>query len=116
MSSVRLTSLSKFFGKTLAVDDINIDIAEGEFFSMLGPSGCGKSTTLRMIAGFEETSIGTIEIDGSDVSRFPPEERRIGFVFQNYALFPHMNVYNNVAFGLRLRKLAKDVIGILCLQ
>ena len=110
MSSVRLTSLSKFFGNTLAVDDINLDIAEGEFFSMLGPSGCGKSTTLRMIAGFEETSIGTIEIDGSDVSRFPPEERRIGFVFQNYALFPHMNVYNNVAFGLRLRKLAKDVI------
>ena len=110
VSSVRLTSLSKHFGNTLAVDDINLDIAEGEFFSMLGPSGCGKSTTLRMIAGFEETSVGTIEIDGNDVSHFPPEERQIGFVFQNYALFPHMNVYDNVAFGLRLRKFAKDAI------
>ena len=110
MSSVKLTNLSKHFGNALAVDDVNLDIAEGEFFSILGPSGCGKSTTLRMIAGFEDTSVGRIEIDGDDVSRFPPEERRIGFVFQNYALFPHMNVYDNVAFGLRLRKYAKDKI------
>lgn len=110
MSSVKLTNLSKHFGNALAVDDVNLDIAEGEFFSILGPSGCGKSTTLRMIAGFEDTSVGRIEIDGDDVSRFPPEERRIGFVFQNYALFPHMNVYDNVAFGLRLRKYAKDKV------
>ena len=92
------------------MDAVNLDIDEGEFFSILGPSGCGKSTTLRMIAGFEDASVGQIEIDGGDVSRFPPEERQIGFVFQNYALFPHMNVYDNVAFGLRLRKFAKDQI------
>ncbi len=106
MANVKLSDLSKFYGKSLAVDNISLEIKEGEFFSLLGPSGCGKSTTLRMIAGFEETQIGSIEIDGSDVSGLLPEQRGIGFVFQNYAIFPHMNVYDNIAFGLKLRKLA----------
>lgn len=104
MANVRIEQLSKFYGTLLAVDDISLDIKEGEFFSFLGPSGCGKSTTLRMIAGFEETEIGDIEVGGENVSALPPEARDIGFVFQNYAIFPHMNVYDNIAFGLRLRK------------
>ncbi len=105
MANVTLSELSKYYGKSLAVDNVSVEIKEGEFFSLLGPSGCGKSTTLRMIAGFEETEIGSIEIDGADVSGLLPEQRGIGFVFQNYAIFPHMNVYDNIAFGLRLRKL-----------
>ena len=92
------------------MNDISLDIREGEFFSFLGPSGCGKSTTLRMIAGFEETNIGEIEIGGKNVSALPPEARAIGFVFQNYAIFPHMNVYDNIAFGLRLRKISEDLL------
>ena len=104
MSSVSLKNLTKSFGPVRAVDDISVVIEEGEFFSLLGPSGCGKSTTLRMIAGFEETTSGAIELDGQDVSGLPPEARGIGFVFQNYAIFPHMNVFENIAFGLRLRK------------
>jgi putative spermidine/putrescine transport system ATP-binding protein len=110
MANVILSELSKHFGDVIAVDNVSIEIAEGEFFSMLGPSGCGKSTTLRMIAGFEETSIGRIEVGGIDVSQSPPEDRGIGFVFQNYAIFPHMNVHDNIAFGLRLRKLPNDEI------
>lgn len=106
MANVNITGLSKYYGTNLAVDDISLDIKEGEFFSFLGPSGCGKSTTLRMIAGFEETHIGDIEVGGENVSALPPEARDIGFVFQNYAIFPHMNVYDNIAFGLRLRKMA----------
>lgn len=107
MANVVLSELSKYFDDFAAVDNVSLEIAEGEFFSMLGPSGCGKSTTLRMIAGFEETSIGRIEVGGIDVSQSPPEDREIGFVFQNYAIFPHMNVYENIAFGLKLRKLSK---------
>lgn len=110
MANVKLTELSKYYGKSLAVDNISVEIQEGEFFSLLGPSGCGKSTTLRMIAGFEETEIGSIEIDGADVSSLLPEQRGIGFVFQNYAIFPHMNVYDNIAFGLKLRKLPSSEI------
>ncbi|MFK7878151.1 ABC transporter ATP-binding protein [Roseobacter sp.] len=110
MATVVLTNLSKTFSDFLAVDDISITIEEGEFFSMLGPSGCGKSTTLRMIAGFEETSVGRIDVGGIDISQSPPEEREIGFVFQNYAIFPHMNVYDNIAFGLKLRKLPDNEI------
>ncbi|MEP3279837.1 MAG: ABC transporter ATP-binding protein [Stappiaceae bacterium] len=110
MANVVLSELSKHFGDFAAVDNISLEIVEGEFFSLLGPSGCGKSTTLRMIAGFEETSIGRIEVGGIDVSQSPPEDREIGFVFQNYAIFPHMNVYDNIAFGLKLRKIAKGDI------
>lgn len=110
MANVKIDGLRKFFGTHLAVDDISLDIQEGEFFSFLGPSGCGKSTTLRMIAGFEETEIGEIEVGGVNVSSLPPEARDIGFVFQNYAIFPHMNVFDNIAFGLRLRKMPDDEI------
>ncbi|WP_375572532.1 ABC transporter ATP-binding protein [Seohaeicola saemankumensis] len=108
MANVKIDGLSKYYGSNLAVNDISLDIKEGEFFSFLGPSGCGKSTTLRMIAGFEETEIGEIEVGGENVSALPPEARDIGFVFQNYAIFPHMNVYDNIAFGLRLRKMPED--------
>ena len=104
MSNVSLRNLTKCYGPVVAVDDVSVEIGEGEFFSLLGPSGCGKSTTLRMIAGFEEVTSGEIGLDESDVSGLPPERREIGFVFQNYAIFPHMNVFENIAFGLRLRK------------
>ncbi|WP_419909006.1 ABC transporter ATP-binding protein [Hoeflea sp.] len=110
MSSVSLKNLTKAFGPVKAVDDVSVVIEEGEFFSLLGPSGCGKSTTLRMIAGFEEVTSGAIELDGQDVSGLPPEARGIGFVFQNYAIFPHMNVFENIAFGLRLRKFSESDI------
>lgn len=111
MSTVTLSNLTKRYGKTTAVESVSVEIAEGEFFSLLGPSGCGKSTTLRLIAGFEEITSGAIELDGRDVSNLPPEDRQIGFVFQNYAIFPHMNVFDNIAFGLRLRKLPSDEIN-----
>lgn len=110
MSNVSLKHLVKSFGDVFAVDRVSLDIAEGEFFSLLGPSGCGKSTTLRMIAGFEEVTSGAIELDGQDVAGLPPEKRGIGFVFQNYAIFPHMNVYENIAFGLRLRNVPESDI------
>ena len=95
----------KRFGDYVAVNDANFEIARGEFFSMLGPSGCGKTTTLRMIAGFEQPTTGRILLEGKDVSRVPPYRRNVNTVFQHYALFPHMSVYDNVAFGPRSRKL-----------
>ncbi|MGZ8604837.1 MAG: ABC transporter ATP-binding protein, partial [Actinomycetota bacterium] len=95
----------------VAVDDLSLDIDEGEFFSMLGPSGCGKTTTLRMIGGFEEPSRGTIYLGGRDVTDQPPYKRDVNTVFQSYALFPHLDVQENVAFGLRRRKVAADEIG-----
>ena len=95
----------KRFGDYIAVNDANFEIARGEFFSMLGPSGCGKTTTLRMIAGFEQPTTGRILLEGKDVSRVPPYRRNVNTVFQHYALFPHMSVYDNVAFGPRSRKL-----------
>lgn len=110
MAHVELLNVSKRYGNTVAVNDVTIQISEGEFFSLLGPSGCGKTTTLRMVAGFVRPSTGTISIGGQDVTRLPPEKRDIGIVFQNYAIFPHMNVYDNIAFGLRMRKLDKAEI------
>jgi spermidine/putrescine transport system ATP-binding protein len=101
---VRLERVTKDFGEMVAVDDLSLDIAEGEFFSMLGPSGCGKTTTLRMIGGFEEPSRGTVYLGGRDVTNLPPYKRDVNTVFQSYALFPHLNVFDNVAFGLRRRK------------
>jgi len=101
---VRLERVTKDFGETVAVDDLSLDIAEGEFFSLLGPSGCGKTTTLRMIGGFEEPTRGTIYLGGRDVTDLPPHKRNVNTVFQSYALFPHLNVYENVAFGLRRTK------------
>ncbi len=107
---IRLDGVSKRFGDYVAVESADFDIAEGEFFSMLGPSGCGKTTTLRMIAGFEQPTSGRILLHGEDVSRTPPYKRDVNTVFQNYALFPHMNVFENVAFGLRNKKTPNDVV------
>jgi spermidine/putrescine transport system ATP-binding protein len=107
---IRLDGVSKRFGDYVAVESADFDIAEGEFFSMLGPSGCGKTTTLRMIAGFEQPTSGRILLQGQDVSRTPPHKRDVNTVFQNYALFPHMNVFDNVAFGLRNKKTPNDVV------
>jgi putative spermidine/putrescine transport system ATP-binding protein len=107
MTEVSIERLTKTFGNARAVDGISIRIADGEFISLLGPSGCGKTTTLKMIAGFEEASEGAIRFDGKDVVNVPAEKRDIGMVFQNYALFPHMTVDQNLAFGLEMRKVAK---------
>jgi spermidine/putrescine transport system ATP-binding protein len=108
--SVRLQGVSKAFGDLVAVDDLDLDIAEGEFFTLLGPSGCGKTTTLRMVAGFEEPTAGTIQIDGQDVGDLPAHKRPTNTVFQSYALFPHLSVRENVAFGLRRKKVAKEEV------
>jgi spermidine/putrescine transport system ATP-binding protein len=105
---VRLVDVVKRFGETLAVDHVNLEVQDGEFFSLLGPSGCGKTTTLRMIGGFEEPTAGLIELQGEDVTWLPPYKRNVNTVFQNYALFPHLNVYDNVAFGLRRKGGLRD--------
>jgi spermidine/putrescine transport system ATP-binding protein len=105
---VRLVDVVKRLGEVAAVDHIDLEIQDGEFFSLLGPSGCGKTTTLRMIGGFEEPTSGLIELQGEDVTWLPPFKRNVNTVFQNYALFPHLTIYDNVAFGLR-RKGVKDV-------
>jgi spermidine/putrescine transport system ATP-binding protein len=107
---VRLERVTKDFGETVAVDDLSLDIAVGEFFSLLGPSGCGKTTTLRIIGGFEEPTRGTVYLRGRDVTDLPPHRRDVNTVFQSYALFPHLNVFENVAFGLRRRKVPSDEI------
>jgi spermidine/putrescine transport system ATP-binding protein len=104
---VRLVDVVKRFGEMVAVDHIDLEVQDGEFFSLLGPSGCGKTTTLRMIGGFEQPTSGLIELQGEDVTWLPPFRRNVNTVFQNYALFPHLTIYENVAFGLR-RKGAKD--------
>jgi spermidine/putrescine transport system ATP-binding protein len=98
---VRLVDVVKKFGDMVAVDHIDLEVRDGEFFSLLGPSGCGKTTTLRMIGGFEEPTSGLIELQGEDVTWLPPYRRNVNTVFQNYALFPHLTVFENVAFGLR---------------
>jgi spermidine/putrescine transport system ATP-binding protein len=101
---VRLVDVVKKFGEVLAVDHIDLEVRDGEFFSLLGPSGCGKTTTLRMIGGFEQPTSGLIELQGQDVTWLPPYQRNVNTVFQSYALFPHLTIYENVAFGLRRRK------------
>jgi putative spermidine/putrescine transport system ATP-binding protein len=106
--AVRLEAVRKMYGEVTAVADIDLDIATGEFFSMLGPSGSGKTTTLRMIAGFELPTAGRVLLDGQDVSRLPPYDRDVNTVFQDYALFPHMTVAENVGYGLMIRKVRKD--------
>ena len=105
--AIRLVGLQKRFGDVVAVAGIDLDVAEGEFFSMLGPSGSGKTTTLRMIAGFERPSGGRIELHGQEVENLPPFERNVNTVFQDYALFPHMSVGDNVGYGLLVRKVPK---------
>jgi len=104
---VKLVDVVKQFGDAVVVDHINLEVRGGEFFSLLGPSGCGKTTTLRMIGGFEAPTSGVIELQGQDVTWLPPYKRNVNTVFQNYALFPHLTIYENVAFGLR-RKGIKD--------
>ncbi|MDN4520259.1 MULTISPECIES: ABC transporter ATP-binding protein [Mycolicibacterium] len=107
---IEIDHVTKSFGDYVAVADADFSIASGEFFSMLGPSGCGKTTTLRMIAGFETPTEGAIRLEGADVSRTPPNKRNVNTVFQHYALFPHMTVWDNVAYGPRSKKLGKGEI------
>src|SRR3981189_969102 len=110
MAQVRLRKVIKKYDEVLAVRGIDLDITDKEFIVLVGPSGCGKSTTLRMIAGLEEITGGEIWIDGDVVNDVPPADRDIAMVFQNYALYPHMNVFDNMAFGLKLRKFPRDEI------
>ena len=105
-----LDGVTKAFGENVVVNNIDLNIGEGEFFSMLGPSGCGKTTTLRMIAGFEVPTIGTVTLAGQDVTEVPPAKRNVNMVFQAYALFPHMTVQENVEFGLRIKRVKKDEV------
>jgi ABC-type Fe3+/spermidine/putrescine transport system ATPase subunit len=107
MSYLEFSAISKHFDNSVAVEDLNLKVEQGEFFSLLGPSGCGKSTTLRMLAGFVKPTTGAIYVNGRDVTALPPEARDIGMVFQNYAIFPHMTVFDNIAFGLVERKMPK---------
>ncbi|MGH6934205.1 MAG: ABC transporter ATP-binding protein [Dongiaceae bacterium] len=120
MSTVDVVKVSKFYGAVAALDDVSLTFADGEFFGLLGPSGSGKTTLLRCLAGFVEPDAGDIRIDGRDVGDTPVHRRQIGMVFQNYALFPHMSVFDNVAFGLSVRRLAtaeisRQVISMLSL-
>src|SRR6187401_1759761 len=103
-ADLTLTGVTKTFGGFTAVDDLDLLVEQGRFFALLGPSGCGKTTTLRMVAGLEEPTSGTIAIAGQDISRLKPYKRPVNTVFQNYALFPHLDIFENVAFGLRRRK------------
>jgi spermidine/putrescine transport system ATP-binding protein len=107
---VRVEDVVKKFGEVVAVDNVSIEVFAGEFFSILGPSGCGKTTLLRSIAGLEEPDLGTIYLSGKPINSTPPYQRDVNMVFQNYALFPHMNVYENVAFGLKVKRIKRDEI------
>src|SRR3979411_886482 len=110
MAGVTLDHINKKYGEVTAVNDLNIQIRDQEFLVLVGPSGCGKSTTLRMIAGLEEITGGSIAIGERIVNDIPPKDRDIAMVFQNYALYPHMTVYDNMAFGLKLRGRPKEEI------
>ena len=110
MPGLRLINLVKRYGKTVAVNQINLEIEDGEIMTLLGPSGCGKTTTLRCIAGFLIPEEGEIYLGEQQMANLAPEKRGIGFVFQNYALWPHMTVFDNLAFGLKLRRIAKSEI------
>lgn len=103
MTTIKLNNLTKIFGEEIAVKSFDLTINDGEFLVLVGPSGCGKTTTLRMIAGLEKTSAGTIHFDEEEVTEFPPKERNVGMVFQSYALYPHMTIEENLSFGLRLK-------------
>lgn len=107
---IEVKGVSKFFGEKTALDHINLSIKKGEFVTILGPSGCGKTTLLRLIAGFQTASEGVICIAGKEITQTPPHKRPVNTVFQKYALFPHLNVYDNIAFGLKLKKLPKDMV------
>ena len=103
--------VSKYFGDKAVLNDVNLSVRKGEFVTILGPSGCGKTTLLRLIAGFQTASEGIITIAGKDITQTPPHQRPVNTVFQKYALFPHLNVYNNIAFGLKLKKMPEATIG-----
>ena len=110
-AAIKLDRVTKTFdGKVVAVDEVTLDIAAGEFFSLLGPSGCGKTTSLRMIAGFEHPDSGRVHVGGRDITDLPVHRRDMGMVFQSYALFPHRTVAENVAFGLRMREVPRSEI------
>ena len=108
---IRLENVSKEYGGTVVLDGINLYVRKNEFLTLLGPSGCGKTTTLRIIGGFERPTSGTVLFDGEDITDFPPYKRRVNTVFQKYALFPHLNVFENIAFGLKVSKRPKDEIA-----
>ena len=105
---IRLSGVRKVYGEVVAVAGIDLEVRRGEFFTLLGPSGSGKTTTLRMIAGFELPDAGTVELGGRDVGNLPPYDREVNTVFQDYALFPHMSVAENVEYGMRVRGTSKD--------
>ena len=108
---IRFRNVTKRFGEFTAIDDLTLDIFEKEFFALLGPSGCGKTTMMRMLAGFENLTAGTIELEGSDIARVPPNKRAVNMMFQSYALFPHLTVWDNIAFGLRRESSDKAIIA-----
>ena len=114
MNDIKLTNLSHSYDKTNVLKDINLTIHEGEFFTLLGPSGCGKTTILRILAGFIEPTEGAIWIGEKDITRIAPEKRNMGVVFQNYALFPNLTVRENIAYGLKVRKVSKAIIKEKC--
>ena len=111
MSDIKINKVNKYFGNVHVIKDVSLDIKSRSFTVLVGPSGCGKSTMLRMIAGLEEINSGTISIDDQVVNDLPPKERNIAMVFQSYALYPHMTVFDNMAFGLKLEKKSKEEIN-----
>ena len=111
MARVRLINLTKTFDSTIAVDNISMEISQGEFITLLGPSGCGKTTTLRMIAGLIRPTAGQVFFDDTDVTHIPPNSRNVGFMFQSHALFPHLNVAKNIGFGLSVKGVDKRTIA-----
>ena len=108
--AIEIKNVSKNFGDHLVLDNLSLNVKKNEFLTLLGPSGCGKTTLLRILGGFEEPTEGKIIFEGEDISELPPYERQINTVFQKYALFPHMNIYENIAFGLKIKGLDKKTI------
>ena len=106
---VEIEGVNKIYGSNHVVRDLNLSVDEGEFLTLLGSSGCGKTTTLRMIAGFEEPTTGTIKVEGESIEEKEPYERNVNTVFQSYALFPHMTIFDNIAYGLKMKKVSKSV-------
>ena len=111
MSFLSISHVSKSFDNSLILDDINLSVAKGKFLSLVGPSGCGKTTLLRIISGIETADKGTIELNNNDITKLTPQKRNLGIVFQNYALFPNMDVYDNIAFGPRVKRIDEKVIA-----
>ena len=107
---IEIQGVSKVYGDNTVLDNLSLNIRKNEFLTLLGPSGCGKTTTLKIIAGFETADSGKVVFDGNDISNLPPYKRQLNTVFQKYALFPHMNIYENIAFGLKIKKLPKEEI------